>query len=73
MHLRVVLDVGLHKRRLQDLVRDGHQGLHLVHQGGHKGNLLSILIHLSLCELLGRACLHELLVLVNLALIHDTH
>ena len=73
MHLRVVLDVESHKLLLQDVVSDGHDGLHLANQGVHQGSLLSIIFHFRLCEFPWRACLAELLVPVNLALQHDTH
>ena len=41
MHLRVVFDVGPHTHSLQSVVMDGHNGLHLVHQGDHKGTCLA--------------------------------
>ena len=45
MHLRAVLDVESHKVLLQDVVSDGHDGLHLAKQGVHQGSLLSITFH----------------------------
>ena len=45
MHLRVVLDVESHNMFLQDVVSDGHDGLHLAKQGVHQGSLLSIIFH----------------------------